>query len=246
MNLKELIHESWHPIFFKSISTEIIQNLNTKILPNCSYQPKKENIFSVFQKNLYDINVVILGQDPYPSPGYAIGKAFAISENAKRVPVSLKNIEKEAVPKTFPFEENCTVQAKNWYTLEHWEKQGVFLLNTALTVETSKAGSHIKYWKDFTKAIIQHIAINNPCIWMLWGNYAHNYSKYIHNSILASNYPKELINEIPSDIEKNYILKAPHPAAEAYQGGKAGFFGCNHFYYANVILNKVKNKVINW
>lgn len=254
MNPIEKIHTDWLPVI-NLLYQEPLVSLNENILPNISFQPKKENIFNVFQTPIKNIKVVILGQDPYPTPGDAIGRAFAVSENTK-IPVSLRNIKQEIFNENrenFPYSD-CVLMEQmdnkfnpdNWKTLEHWQEQGVFLLNTALTVETGKAGSHLKYWQEFTKRVISHISSTQPCIWLLWGKKAQEFIPYIKNPYIVKGYDNETIQNIPSNEDWNYILTAPHPAAEAYSGGKAGFFGCNHFMYTNRVLQNLKKAPIYW
>lgn len=247
MNILDTFHESWHPVV-NLLYQEPLSSLNKEILPNISSQPKKENIFRIFSVPITDIKVVILGQDPYPTPGDAIGRAFAVSEKT-RIPVSLRNIEKEIYQTKGirVMNDDNDIVDQSWKTLQHWEDQGVFLLNSALTVETGKAGSHLKYWKDFTKRVVSFLAFENPCIWMFWGKKAQQYRLCINNNpYYVNGYTEETIKDIPSNNDWNYILQAPHPAAEAYAGGKAGFFGCNHFLYTNTILEKTKNSKIIW
>jgi len=168
MNPLDKIHESWKPYVTDLLKAlpEITQ-LNTNILPNeRKYYPAPQDIFNVFQMPLQDIKVVILGQDPYPKEGQAIGYAFAVNEDISK-PASLKIIEKE-------------VGHELDRTLLNWREQGVFLLNTALTVRAGQAGSHIRYWDNFTKSIISHISRENKCIWLLWGRSAQNYKAFIH------------------------------------------------------------------
>jgi uracil-DNA glycosylase len=233
MNPKDKIHKDWLPII-NLLYQEPLKTLSETILPNISYQPKSENIFKVFEVPINTIKVVILGQDPYPTPRDAIGLSFVNGTN--KIPVSLRNIYKEIIDST----DNDIV------TPSMWQKQGIFLLNTALTVETGKAGSHLKYWEDFTKKVINHLSISQPCIWLLWGKKAEKFIPYIKNTFNASNYTKEDIEQIPINPDWNYLLVAPHPAAEAYSGGTAGFFGCNHFYNTNRVLNKLNKSTINW
>lgn len=233
---KQQMHEDWIPLF-NLLYQEPLKTLSEEVLPNISYQPKKDNIFKVFEKPMKDIKVVILGQDPYPTPGDAIGLSFVNGRG--NTPVSLRNIYKEIVDSTTSSNEDIDINK--------WQEQGVFLLNTALTVETGKAGSHLKYWEDFTKRTISLIAEKQPCIWVLWGMKAQKFIPYIHNCPFHVNgYNKETIEDIPINPDWNYILTAPHPAAEVYAGGKAGFFGCNHFYYINSILKNKNLKEINW
>ena len=107
----------------------------------------------------------------------------------------------------------------------HWVDQGVFLLNSSLTVENGKAGSHLKIgWQEFTDFILTYI--NDNCeniVFILWGEFAKKKRKYIE--------------------KKHYVLEAPHPSGlSAYKG----FFGCNHFSKCNNYLGK-KNKIkIKW
>lgn len=237
------IHESWNPIK-GLLYQEPLTTLNQTILPEIYYHPEPKNIFNVFEMPVNDIKVVILGQDPYPTPGDAIGRAFAIQEGKKRIPVSLRNIQTEIYESGQL--SDMVINSDKWITLEHWQEQGVFLLNTALTVESGKAGSHLKYWEDFTKRVISHISNTQPCIWLLWGKKAEMFKPYINNIFNVQGYDNETIESIPINSDWNYVLTAPHPAAEAYSGGKAGFFGSNHFKYTNSILKQMNNKEIKW
>lgn len=243
MNPKDIIHRSWDPILGNLYSEPLI-TLSQIILPNISYQPRPENIFRVFSMSVFDIKVVILGQDPYPTPGDAIGYSFAtIAE--RKTPGSLRviadEIEKEGL-KTGFYDSDIS----HWKTLEYWIDQKVFLLNTALTVETGKPGSHLKHWEVFTKSVISYISKSKPCIWLLWGAKAQTFIPYIGNAFIVKGYDRNTIEEIPISEEYNYILNAPHPAAELYSGGNAGFYGCDHFYLANRILAKKSFNTINW
>lgn len=182
---------------------------------------------------------------PYPTPGDAVGRAFAIEEG-RRIPASLRNIKQEVYTGGVITYDSLK-PLDEWATLEHWTDQGVFLLNTALTVETGKAGSHLKYWQEFTKRIISYISIEKPCIWVLWGRKAQEFIPYInYNPFMVKGYNRNTIKEIPASPDYNYILTAPHPAAESYSGGNAGFYGCNHFHYINEILIKKHINPIMW
>lgn len=257
INPREQVHEDWFPLL-RLLYQEPLKTLSEEILPNISYQPKDKDIFRVFEKPMSEIKVVILGQDPYPTPGNATGIAFSVTEET-RIPVSLRNIAQEVassieikgesiVDKMQPLQFlNNTELYTEWKTLKHWQEQGVFLLNTALTVETGKAGSHLKYWEDFTKKIITTVCELQPCIWIFWGAKAQQFIPYIHKNVFhVKGYDKETIENIPINSDWNYVLTAPHPAAEAYSGGKAGFFGCNHFHYVNSILKNKSLKEIKW
>lgn len=224
--LPSIIHESWHPflqpIFDNDFSLKLIQN---QILPKDNFYPAKRDIFKVFSMPLKDIKVVILGQDPYPQEGQAIGLSFAVSETTN-FPASLRIIQQE-VGKDID------------RTLSTWVNQGVFLLNTALTVERGKAGSHLFLWKGFTNRVIRIIAAEAAPIWLLWGRKAQEAKILIDNEIYrhTDEYHQSL---------NNVMLLAPHPAAEAYAGGKAGFYGCHHFQIVNNLLSLNNKPIINW
>lgn len=174
--------------------------------------PEQENMFKAFQSVPYeDIKVVILGQDPYPGRNQATGIAFAV-EQKQKIPKSLLNIFKEVENEYHHFPKDKTLLS--------WTKQGVFLLNTTLTVRLGKAGSHRgKGWEQFTDHIIQKIAEKeDPVVFMLWGN--------------AAKEKEPLIVEKSS---KHLILKTSHPSPlSAYRG----FNGCGHFKKANDFIKE--------
>ena len=232
MRPTDIIHNSWNPILY-NLYQPLLSDLNEAILPFISYQPKKENIFRVFKMPLKDIRVVILGQDPFPTPGDAIGLSFM--NGTDKIPVSLRNIYKEIKDSTGRDAD-----------IKTWESQNIFLLNTALTVKTGEPGSHIIYWSKFTADVIKLISEQNPVIWILWGKYAQRYKSYIKDPFVIKNYPDELLSELPIKDDCNYVLEAPHPASEVYSGGKAGFYGCNHFNMVNTILKAKGQNMIEW
>ena len=248
MNPTEIIDKSWIPVL-SQLHQEPLKSFYEELLPNISYQPLKEDIFRVFEMPVNKIKVVILGQDPYPTPGDAVGLAFA-TRAERKLPASLRIIIQEIGESVYYFSREDfkpTYDDSDWKTLDHWRKQGVFLLNTALTVETGKAGSHIKYWEEFTKKVIQYISVQNPCLWLLWGAKVQKFIPSIKSCpFMVKGYNKTTIQDIPANNDYNYILTAPHPAAETYLGGKAGFYGSNHFVLVNKILKKNKLKQINW
>jgi len=213
MNPKDKIHPSWQPLIDNILEKdENLKVLNQQILPNIKYYPKGEYIFNVFQMPVEDIKVVILGQDPYPREGQAIGYAFAVSKETSK-PASLRIIERE-------------IGHEIDKTLFTWREQGVFLLNTALTVQAGKAGSHLGYWDNFIRHVINYISNVNPCIWLLWGVKAQIYYNICNR-------------------DGNRVITAPHPAAETYSPG-AGFIGSKCFQKVNQILESQGKKKINF
>ena len=233
MRPTDLIHNSWKPIFHKLYESPL-KDLNEVILPMISYQPEPMNIFRVLAMPLKEVKVILLGQDPYPTPGDAIGLSFV--NGTAKVPPSLRIIYEEILNST----------GKGAVDIHSWESQGIFLLNTALTVETGKSGSHINYWRFFTEALIKHLSSENPAIWILWGKVAQKYKMFIKEPFVLQNYPDELLDNIPVKDDCNYILEAPHPASETYSGGTSGFYGCNHFNMVNHILKAKGLKEIDW
>ncbi|MCK5663711.1 MAG: uracil-DNA glycosylase [Thiotrichaceae bacterium] len=164
------------------------------------------------------VKVVILGQDPYPTPGHAHGLCFSVLADVKPIPKSLINIYKELYDDIAITKENGNLQS--------WANQGILLLNSVLTVESGKANSHQgQGWEYFTDAIIQTLNnLNKPIVFILWGNYAQKKGSII-------------------DSKKHYILRSPHPSPlSAYRG----FFGSKPFSKTNAFLQSHGQPVINW
>ena len=187
-----------------------------------SYMPSTDDPFRKMDTLLAglpeDVKVVILGQDPYHTPGVADGLAFS-SFSSYRVPPSLQNIYKE-------IEMEFGVKPKENPDLTHWANQGVLLLNSSLTVESEKANSHVDFgWHKFTDEVIS--IISRECehvVFMLWGNYARS--------------KKHLIDE-----SKHLLLESAHPSPLS---AHRGFFGNNHFKKANEYLEKNSRVKILW
>lgn len=245
MRPTDKIHHSWDSIKYV-FNTEKFLHFRNEILPNCISYPKKENIFNVFSTPLNKVKVVILGQDPYHGPNQATGLCFSVNSQIPISP-SLRVIKKEILESSF----NTTwgistllTEEKEWQTLEHWQQSGVFLLNTALTVESGKPGSHLKHWEYFTKIVISFLSTEQPCIWLLWGKKAQAYLPFIKDPFMVDKYDDETIELIPN-LSRNYVFTASHPASEVYREN-AGFLGCNHFRFANKILEKKNLEIINW
>lgn len=196
--------------------SQFIKNeyLHKKVLP------APENIFKAFWLTPFSkLKVVILGQDPYHNPGQAHGLCFSVPKGIA-LPPSLKNIYKE-IEKDLGIKKDFSSG-----NLENWAKQGVFLLNSILTVISGQAASHRNQgWEEFTDSIIKSISDKKEgVVFMLWGNYARS--------------KKNLI-----DLKKHLILEAPHPSPLSVY---AGFFGSKHFSQANDYLAKNKERAIEW
>lgn len=183
--------------------------------------PPKSQVFSAFDATpLSDIKVVILGQDPYHGEGQAHGLCFSVLPEVKKLPPSLKNIYKELVTDI-----NGFTTPEHGY-LQGWAEQGVFLLNTVLTVEQGQAHSHKHLgWEQFTDNVIAHI--NEHCqgvVFILWGAHAQKKGKSI-------------------DRQRHHVLAGPHPSPLS---AHRGFFGCQHFSKTNELLIGQGAQPINW
>jgi len=181
--------------------------------------PPYDDIFNAFKLTpLNDVKVVILGQDPYHEAGQAHGLAFSTPEG-RPIPRSLKNIFKEINAEyDYPIPESGC--------LESWAKQGVFLLNTVLTVEDGNANSHSKCgWQTFTDNVIKILnQQSQPIVFMLWGKQAEKKKELITNT-------------------NHLVLITSHPSPFS---ARRGFFGSEHFRLANEFLNKNNKEEIDW
>lgn len=186
---------------------------------NHKIHPEKNDIFSALKWTSYeDANVVIFGQDPYHGENQAHGLAFSVQKNVD-IPPSLQNIYKELNSEMGLYIPN------NGY-LEKWAKQGVLLLNSALTVRDGEANSHKnKGWEQFTDRITELLnKRKRTVIFLLWGNDAKK--------------KQELITA-----PQHIILSAAHPSPLS---ASRGFFGCNHFSEVNKALVSMNRKPIDW
>lgn len=197
--------------YLQHISSELEKNNNI-------IYPDKNNIFNAFNHfNKEDLKVVIIGQDCYHGPGQANGLCFSVN-NGIKTPPSLRNIL---------FEMNKDLNIKRSETdFTDLAKQGILFLNSALTVESKKPGSHLKLWEPFTNYIIDYISKNSEnIIFVLWGNYAKK--------------KKVLI-----DLTKHYIIESNHPSP--LSANRGGFFDTKPFSKINNILKELNKKEIIW
>ena len=159
------MHESWRPFleseFNKPYFRELADFLHNEYESKTIFPPKKL-VFSAFTTNLNDVKVVILGQDPYHTPGAAEGLAFSVP-SSQPIPPSLINIYKE-IDSDIGHHNNPSGNLRNW------QKQGVLLLNTVLTVEAHRPKSHAgKGWEIFTTAVISYLNDSRDnLVFMLW------------------------------------------------------------------------------
>jgi len=241
----EDIDESWNELLKKNLKKKL-EGIFRELSKKPPYQPKGKDIFNVFKMPIDKIKVVILGQDPYPTEGKATGYAFAVPP--KFGMQGSLSVIREEIEKEFDLDKHSN--SKEWKSLEHWIKSGVFLLNTALTVEIGKPRYHLKLkiWENFTKEVIKYISEKHPCIWLLWGRGAQSFEENISEP--KKEVSDENIEKISIKNEVNYVLKAPHPSPSTYDGKYGNRLFCKighkNFSYANEILKKLGKEEIIW
>lgn len=226
--MKNLFGIGWYNAMRAYLQSQDFANLGHWLMAERKQKtvyPEQKNVFKAFQLTPYEkVKVVFLGLDPYIRKDQATGLSFGVelSENMMKVPPSLKTIIKELES------DLDTLCLEFDYSLEGWAKQGVLMLNTSLTVVEGQTNSHLQMWQPFTLEVIDAINdMNQNVIFILLGNTAQSYEKYL-------------------DPESTRIIKAPHPAAEAYAGGKAGFYGSKIFSKCNAMLYMLEKEEINW
>lgn len=221
--MKINLDKSWMQKLRAEMNKEYFQQLchfiDHEIDQGKTIYPPVDEIFSAFNHTPFDkVKVVIIGQDPYHGPGQAHGLSFSVKPRVK-IPPSLRNIYKEL------HEDLGIVIPKNG-DLISWADQGVLMLNTVLTVEQGKAGSHHKKgWEKFTDKVIEVLNDEKEnLVFLLWGSPAQK-------------------KGIKVDEQKHLVLKSVHPSPlSAYRG----FFGSKHFSKTNEYLARNKLEPINW
>ena len=237
MDLKQFIPDDWQLLLNQFLQSRDWQSLSEKFA--IEYQqhgdvirPDQERIFNALHLTpVNQVKVVILGQDPYHSPGLAQGLAFSVPKDiplqSKQFPSSLRNINKALALQGFG-----SLKSGD---LTHWANQGVLLLNTALSVRLGEANSHAQLgWKPFVIEIIQKLSQQPNLVWMLWGGHAQSMEEYIHNPnqhlILKSSHPSGL-----------GVYKTANPFI--YPGEQKS---CGHFSKANAWLTIHQKNLIRW
>ncbi|MDD2383455.1 MAG: uracil-DNA glycosylase [Sulfurospirillaceae bacterium] len=216
------IEESWKKVLFDEFQKPYFETLKAFLVEEKrthTIYPKSVNIFNAFEFTPFErVKVVILGQDPYHGDNQAHGLSFSVQDGIPHPP-SLQNIFKELRD-----DMGCAIPKSG--NLSAWAKQGVFLLNTVLSVRASEANSHRgQGWENFTDAVIKILSEQREhLVFILWGSPAGAKASLI-------------------DTRKHLILKAPHPSPlSSYRG----FFGSKPFSKSNEYLACKGLKPINW
>ena len=212
------------PVGWKSCLEPCQQKLLelSTLLSNKTFLPSKENVWRALALTpLESIRVVILGQDPYPGLNHAHGLAFSVLPDVKPIPASLRNIYKELVSDI-----GCTTPLHG--NLESWSKQGVFLLNTVLTVEEGAPQSHSKIgWEEVTDQIIRTIAAKSEkIVFVLWGKSAQAKKKLLDPYLVG-----------------HRVIESAHPSPLS---AHRGFFNSKPFSAINGLLGEMGRDAIDW
>jgi uracil-DNA glycosylase len=215
------IPEGWETYFNQLVEDGSLKKLSDYIAARVAdgeeIYPPLPMIYNAFSVKPEDIEVVILGQDPYHDEGQAMGISFSVPEGVTPPP-SLKNIYKELKDDGFE------ISNPKSGDLSKWVSQGVFMINTALTVKSHTAGSHSEKWiKNFTESLICYLSHLHPMVFVLWGKHAQTVC-----SSLSSKHKK---------------ICSPHPSPFS---AHTGFFGSKPFSTANSKLKALKKKPIDW
>ena len=220
------VPDSWRPALEPVLATPPLRTLGAwlraeEAAGKVIYPPRGTRLAALDLTPLNQVRVVILGQDPYHGAGQAHGLAFSVQPGV-RVPPSLVNIYKE-------LHTDLDLPIPRHGHLTSWARQGVLLLNNALTVEQGQPGSHQnRGWEILTDAAVAAVAARDqPCVFMLWGSHAQKKAARIPG-----------LNDGP-----HLVLRAPHPSPlSAY----TGFFGCRHFSQASDFLVAKGRGAIDW
>lgn len=221
MNVK--MEASWKDVlkdeFTKPYFRNITEHLKTEKEQGKTIYPLGSQIFNAFEQTPFEkVKVVLLGQDPYHGPRQAMGLSFSVPDGV-HPPPSLVNIFKE-------LQDDTGTPIPRTGNLTPWAKQGVLLLNAALTVRAGEANSHAKIgWHQFTDTVIQKVSEGRQqVVFLLWGKFAQEKTVLIKTA-------------------KHHLLKAAHPSPLAAHNG---FFGCRHFSKTNEYLIEKGYDPIDW
>lgn len=191
--------------------------LRAEIAAGRTYLPAGEHVLRAFQQPFHDVRVLIVGQDPYPTPGHAVGLSFSVAPDVRPIPKSLINIYKE-------YTEDLGHPLPANGDLTPWAEQGVLLLNRSLTVQPGKSNSHQgKGWEAVTEQAIKALAARpEPMVAILWGRNARNL--------------RPMLGEVP-------CIESAHPSPLSAHNG---FFGSRPFSRANQLLEQQGAAPVDW
>jgi uracil-DNA glycosylase len=217
--LDELVDASWVPALtpVAPVIAELGDFLRAEVAAGRGYLPSGDNVLRAFRQPLDDVRVLIVGQDPYPTPGHPVGLCFSVAPDVRPLPRSLVNIYTEMrsdLGETPPATGDLTP----------WTQQGVLLLNRVLTVSPGKSGSHQgKGWETVTTAAIEAlVARGGPLVAILWGRQAQSLGP--------------MLGGVPR-------VESAHPSPLS---AHSGFFGSRPFSRANALLVEAGGQPVHW
>ncbi|WP_265443601.1 uracil-DNA glycosylase [Flexivirga meconopsidis] len=217
--LQELVHPSWLPVL-EPVADKVTacgEFLREEVASGNGYLPAGDKVLRAFEQPLDDVRVLIVGQDPYPTPGHAVGLSFSVAPEVNPVPRSLQNIYQEMTNDL-----GCARPATG--DLSPWADRGVLLLNRVLTVRAGQPASHRgKGWEHVTAAAINGLVERGgPLVAILWGRDARNLAPHL--------------GQVP-------YVESAHPSPLS---AHAGFFGSRPFSRVNQLLAEQSAEPIDW
>jgi uracil-DNA glycosylase len=191
--------------------------LRAELAAGRTYLPAGQNVLRAFRQPFDDVRVLIVGQDPYPTPGHAVGLSFSVAPDVRPLPASLVNIFRE-------YTDDLGLSEPSTGDLSPWAEHGVLLLNRALTVAPHRPASHRgKGWEEVTEEAIRGLAARGtPLVAILWGRDARNL--------------RPLLGGVP-------CIESAHPSPMSARGG---FFGSRPFSRANQLLIEQGAEPVDW
>jgi uracil-DNA glycosylase len=217
--LAQLVHPSWVPALEPVTTTVAALGvfLRGEVAAGRGYLPAGPQVLRAFTQPLDAVRVLIVGQDPYPTPGHPIGLCFAVAPDVRPIPKSLANIYTELVA-------DLGVTRPSNGDLTPWAEHGVLLLNRVLTVGPGHPGSHRgKGWEQVTSAAIQALVRRGgPLVAILWGRDART---------------------LRPELGEVAVIESAHPSPLS---AHSGFFGSRPFSRANALLTHVGAEPVDW
>jgi uracil-DNA glycosylase len=212
----EQMHPSWQVAL--AGQRDLLASIEVKVLGDAQITPPAGQVMRAFELPIEQVRVLIVGQDPYPTPGHAIGLSFAVAPEVTPLPRSLQNIMRE-------LRDDLGKSVSNAGNLQLWANRGVMLLNRHLSTSSGESAAHFDAgWAQFTDAAIRALnrARGNKLVAVLWGNEAISLRSLLPDA---------------------QVLTSPHPSPLS---ARKGFFGSKPFSRANEALRFVGEAEIDW
>jgi uracil-DNA glycosylase len=217
--LRNLVEAGWAEALEPAASriAAMGEFLRAEIAAGRRYLPAGDNVLRAFRQPFADVRVLIVGQDPYPTPGHAVGLSFSVAPDVRRLPASLANIFRE-------YREDLGYPAPTRGDLSPWAERGVLLLNRVLTVAPGQPGSHRgRGWEEVTEQAIRAlVARDTPLVAILWGRDARTLVPLLHGV---------------------GCVESAHPSPNS---AMRGFFGSRPFSRANQLLEQQGAEGVDW